>query len=48
MNQQHNNTINKVGFITGLLAFAFTMAFVIVQLLQLAKVLDFPLDEILI
>jgi hypothetical protein len=48
MNQQHNNSINKVGFIAGLLAFAFTMAFVIVQLLQLAKVLVFPLDEILI
>jgi hypothetical protein len=48
MNQQHNNSINKVGFITGLLAFAFTVAFVIVQLLQLAKVLVFPLDEILI
>ena len=48
MNQRHKNSINKVGFIAGLLAFAFTVAFVIVQLLQLAKVLVFPLDEILI
>jgi len=48
MNQSHHNSINKVGFIAGLLAFSFTLAFVIAQLLQLAKILVFPLDEILI
>ncbi len=48
MNQQHHDSINKVGFVAGLLAFGFTLAFVIVQLLQLLDILAFPWDEILI
>jgi len=43
-----NKTINKVGFWSGVIAFASTMAYVIVQLLQVAGILHFPLDEILI
>lgn len=43
-----NKTVNKVGFWAGLIAFASTMAFVVVQLLQVIGVLHFPLDEILI
>lgn len=41
-------TINKIGFGSGLIAFASTIAFVIVQLLQVLGVFHFPLDEILI
>ena len=37
-----------MGFWSGLLAFFSTMAFVIVQILQLFKILNFPKDEILI
>lgn len=40
--------INRIGYWSGLLAFTATMAFVIVQLLQLAGILQFPMDEILI
>jgi heme/copper-type cytochrome/quinol oxidase subunit 4 len=43
-----NSNINKVGFVSGLLAFFSTIAFVIVQLLQLYRILYFPMDEILI
>lgn len=43
-----NQTINKIGFWSGLIAFASTLAYVIVQLLQVAGVLNYPLDEILI
>jgi uncharacterized PurR-regulated membrane protein YhhQ (DUF165 family) len=43
-----NQTINKIGFWSGLTAFASTLAYVIVQLLQVAGVLNYPLDEILI
>jgi hypothetical protein len=43
-----NKTINKVGFRSGLIAFASTAAYVIVQLLQVMGVLPYPLDEILI
>ncbi|MCY7422021.1 MAG: hypothetical protein LH478_09815 [Chitinophagaceae bacterium] len=43
-----NVTIYKFGFWSGLLAFVSALAFVIVQLLQVAGVLSFPLDEILI
>jgi hypothetical protein len=43
-----NKTINKLGFWSGLIAFASTMAFVIVQLLQVIGVLYYPLDQILI
>lgn len=40
--------ISVVGYRAGLAAFASTVAFVVVQTLQLAGVLGFPLDEILI
>jgi hypothetical protein len=43
-----DNTIHKIGYRSGLLAFGATMAFVIVQLLQLARVFSSPLDETLI
>lgn len=43
-----NKTIYKVGFLSGLIAFASTVAFVIVQMLQVFGVLSYPWDEILI
>ena len=43
-----NNGIYKTGVISGLIAFGAATSFVIVQLLQLAGVLNYPLDEILI
>lgn len=43
-----NVTIYKFGFWSGVLAFISTLAFVIVQLLQVAGILSFPLDEFLI
>ncbi len=41
-------SIYTIGYWSGLLAFGATVAFVIAQLLQLARVLPSPLDEILI
>jgi hypothetical protein len=41
-------TIYKIGFLSGIVAFAATTAFVIVQLLQLLRVVRFPIDEMLI
>lgn len=43
-----NKTINKVGFWSGLIAFVSTVAFCIVQMLQVFGVLSYPWDEILI
>ena len=43
-----NKTIYKVGFWSGLIAFVSTLAYVIVQLLQVVGVLRYPLDGILI
>ncbi|OYQ65114.1 hypothetical protein B9G53_08435 [Pseudanabaena sp. SR411] len=43
-----NKTVHKVGFWSGFIAFFSTVAFVIVQMLQLFDVLSYPLDEILI
>jgi hypothetical protein len=43
-----NTTIYKVGFWSGLIAFTATVAYCIVQLLQLYDVLTFPTDERLI
>ena len=43
-----NKTISKVGFYSGLTAFASTIAYVLVQLLQVVGILAYPLDEILI
>ena len=41
-------TISKVGFWSGLAAFTATVAYVLVQVLQIVGLLRFPLDEILI
>jgi hypothetical protein len=43
-----NPLINKIGFWSGLLAFSATIAYCIVQLLQLYSVLSYPMDEKLI
>lgn len=43
-----NIAIYKIGFWSGLTAFGATVAYIIVQLLQVLHVLNFPLDEILI
>jgi hypothetical protein len=43
-----NPIINKVGFWSGILAFTATVAYCIVQLLQLYGVLTYPMDEKLI
>jgi hypothetical protein len=43
-----NAQINKLGFGFGILAFASNVAFIIVQTLQLLKVLKYPFDEIFI
>ena len=43
-----NKTIYKVGFWSGLIAFASTCVFDIVQILQLFGVLSYPWDQILI
>ncbi len=42
------STIHKIGFWAGLVAFASTITYCVVQLLQVGGVLGFPLDEILI
>ncbi|RYY24822.1 MAG: hypothetical protein EOO04_12590 [Chitinophagaceae bacterium] len=43
-----NDSINKIGFWSGILAFGATVSYCIVQLLQLYDVLAFPADERLI
>jgi hypothetical protein len=43
-----NKPVYKAGFWAGLIAFAATVSYVVVQLLQVAGKLSFPLDEILI
>ena len=43
-----NIRICKIGFWSGLVAFSATVAYSIVQVLQVVRVLSFPLDEILI
>jgi hypothetical protein len=43
-----NQLINKVGFWSGLIAFTATVAYIIVQLLQLYGTITFPTDERLI
>ncbi|HSV10655.1 MAG TPA: hypothetical protein VLI68_07800 [Hanamia sp.] len=43
-----NKTIYRVGFWTGIIAFAATLAFFIAQILQILKVFNYPWDEILI
>jgi hypothetical protein len=44
--KQLNSTVYKVGYWSGLAAFAATTAFVIVQTLQLMRVFTYPWDEI--
>jgi hypothetical protein len=41
-------TVGRIGFLAGVTAFAATVAFDVVQLLQLLGVLHFPFDEMLI
>ena len=43
-----NKTIYQVGFWSGIIAFSSTIAFVVVQILQILGFLHYPLDEILI
>lgn len=43
-----NKAVNKFGFLSALIAFLATVAFVIIQLLQVMGFLSFPSDEILI
>jgi len=43
-----SRNVSEIGYWSGLAAFASTVAYVLVQLLQIAGVLRFPLDEILI
>jgi hypothetical protein len=43
-----NRGIQKIGFWAGLMAFVSTLAYVIVQVLQVAGAFRFPLDEQLI
>jgi hypothetical protein len=43
-----NTSIHKIGFRTGIIAFSATLAYDIVQTLQLMRVLNYPWDEILI
>lgn len=46
-NEQHN-PVNQIGFVAGILAFLFAAAYVVIQVLQVLKILHFPADEILI
>jgi hypothetical protein len=41
-----NKTIYRVGFWTGIIAFAATFAFFIAQILQILKIFNYPWDEI--
>jgi hypothetical protein len=41
-----NKTIYRVGFWTGIIAFAATLAFFIAQILQILKIFNYPWDEI--
>ncbi|MHA4847346.1 hypothetical protein ACX0G7_24490 [Flavitalea antarctica] len=43
-----NTSIYQIGFRSGLIAFSTTVAYVIIQLLQLTGVLKYPWDEVLI
>ena len=43
-----NTTIYKIGFWSGIVSFGATMAYVIVQVMQVMGILSFPLDETLI
>lgn len=43
-----NRQVYKIGFLSGLIAFASAVAYVIVQIFQIQNALGFPLDEMLI
>ena len=43
-----NTTVNKIGFYSGVVAFLSNASFVVVQILQLLRVINYPYDEILI
>jgi hypothetical protein len=43
-----NTAVNRIGFSSGVIAFSATVAYVVAQLLQVIKILAFPIDEILI
>ena len=43
-----NKTVYQAGFWSGLIAFTATVAFFIVQILQILKILNYPWDEIFI
>lgn len=43
-----SKAIYKIGFVSGIVAFIATLSYVLVQILQIAGVFKFPLDEILI
>ncbi len=43
-----HNSINKIGFRAGIIAFIATLAFYLVQMLQVLGMLSYPYDEILI
>jgi len=43
-----NQTIAQIGFLSGLIAFVSTVGYVVVQILQVVGVFNFPMDEILI
>lgn len=48
MENELNNPINKIGFVAGIFAFLFAAAYVVIQMLQMLKILRFPADELLI
>jgi heme/copper-type cytochrome/quinol oxidase subunit 4 len=48
MDSTRNESVRKVGFTSGLLAFSFAISYSIIQLLQVMQVVTFPADEILI
>ena len=48
MDNEESKSINKVGFWTGIFAFIFAIAYSLIQILQVLKILTFPTDEILI
>ena len=41
-------SINKIGFYCGVAAFSFTLAYVVIQILQVMGIISYPFDEILI
>jgi len=41
-------SINNLGFLAGIFAFGFAIAYSVVQILQVLKIVNFPADEILI